>query len=29
MVAHNGKKVVRPVVLLVLAVLFVKIISGK
>ena len=29
MVAHNGKKVVRPVVLLVLAVLFVKIIRGK
>lgn len=29
MVVHNGKKVVRPVVLLVLAVLFVKILSGN
>ena len=29
MVAHNGQKVVRPVVLLVLAVLFIKILSGR
>ena len=29
MVAHDGQKVVRPVVLLVLAVLFVKILSGN
>ena len=29
MVAHDGHKVVRPVVLLVLAVLFIKILSGK
>lgn len=29
MVVHNGKKIVRPVILIVLAILFIKIISGR